>query len=198
MDISAIRDLKLKYPGIILEDREILLIAKSIREFPRCSLLVFGMGNDTPLWLEINAQGRTAFLENSKEWHRKVRESCPTAESYLVTYTTKLSEWEQLIDDYSRLTVDLPPQVTDTKWDVILVDGPSGDLASYRRHYGEEPPGRMSSIYMSSLLIKNGGYVFVHDCNRIIERQYSDRYLFDVNLVEQTRTKAQLRKYRIR
>ena len=159
MNISTIRNLLLQYPGIILKPGEILLIARSILELPQCNLLVFGVGNDTPLWIEINSKGRTVFLENSSEWLQKIMESCPAAESYLVTYNTKLSEWEQLIDDNARLAIDLPPQITSTQWDVILVDGPSGDLASYKKQYGIEPPGRMSSIYMSSLLIRKGGYV---------------------------------------
>jgi hypothetical protein len=198
MNISAIRNLMMQYPGIILEATEILLIARGIREFQQCNLLIFGMGNDTPLWLEINANGRTAFLENSREWFQKIMELCPDAESYLVTYNTKITEWEVLLDEHSLLAVDLPPQITGTKWDVIVVDGPSGDYQTYKKQYGVEPPGRMSSIYMSSYLIKPNGYVFVHDCHRIIERVYSDRYLFDKNLVEQTRTRTQLRKYRIR
>ncbi len=198
MNINTIRNLMMQYPGIILEPPELLLIAKGILEFKECNFLVFGMGNDTPLWLDINSKGRTAFLEDSKEWMQKIMEVCPEAESYLVTYNTKLSEWEQLIDDHSRLVIDLPSKITNIKWDVVLVDGPSGDYPSYKKQYGVEPPGRMSSIYMSSLLVKKNGYVFVHDCNRIIERVYSDRYLYDVNLIQQTRTKAQLRKYKIR
>ena len=198
MNINTIRNLMMQYPGIILEPPELLLIAKEILEFKECNFLVFGMGNDTPLWLDINSKGRTAFLEDSKEWMQNIMEVCPEAESYLVTYNTKLSEWEQLIDDHSRLVIDLPSKITNIKWDVVLVDGPSGDYPSYKKQYGIEPPGRMSSIYMSSLLVKKNGYVFVHDCNRIIERVYSDRYLYDVNLIQQTRTKAQLRKYKIR
>jgi hypothetical protein len=197
MNVSTIRNLILQYPGIILEPQEILLIAKGIEEFSYCNLLVFGMGNDTPLWMEINSKGRTAFLEDSNDWRQKVIGSCPNAESYLVTYNTKISEWESLVDEYQRLAIDLPVQITDTKWDVILVDGPSGDYPNYKKLHGFEPPGRMSSIYMSARLIKQGGYIFVHDCNRIIERVYADRYLYDINLIEQTRTKSQLRKYRI-
>ncbi len=197
MNLSALRNLKLQHPGILLDDREILLIANAIGEFPRCNLLVFGMGNDSQLWMDINARGRTAFLEDNRDWYNRVMETCPAAEACLVTYNTVLSQWEEIMDDESRLAMELPSRINGTRWDVILVDGPSGDLPGYRKRYGVEPPGRMCSIYMSSRLVNKNGYVFVHDCNRIVERVYADRYLFDVNLVEQTRTVTQLRKYRI-
>jgi len=197
MNLSALRNLKLQHPGILLDDREILLIANAIGEFPQCNLLVFGMGNDSQLWLDINARGRTAFLEDNREWFNRVMETCPAAEACLVSYNTILSQWEEIMDDESRLAMDLPPRINGTRWDVILVDGPSGDLPSYRKRHGVEPPGRMCSIYMSSRLVNKNGYVFVHDCNRIVERVYADRYLYDINLIEQTRTVTQLRKYRI-
>ncbi|MBP7734980.1 MAG: hypothetical protein KA369_03315 [Spirochaetes bacterium] len=198
MNIGAIRNLLLKHPGILLEPPEILLIAKGLMEFHPCNFLVFGMGNDTSLWMDINSGGRTAFIEDNAEWYSKVMELCPGAESYLVAYNTRISEWEQLLDNHDRLAINLPPEITSVQWDVILVDGPSGDYPNYTRRHGVEPPGRMSSIYMSSHLVKTKGYVFVHDCNRLVERVYSDRYLFDSNLIEQTRTERQLRKYKIK
>ena len=43
-----------KHKGIQLFINEILLIFTSICEYPECKLLVFGLGNDTPLWLKLN------------------------------------------------------------------------------------------------------------------------------------------------
>lgn len=197
MNSSQIRLIQDKYPGIQLETREILLVAKTIAEFPACNFLVFGMGNDTPLWMELNKGGRTVFLEDSREWYDTIISEYPGVEGYLVSYATKISEWESLLDDSDRLSIALPEQIASTGWDIILVDGPSGDVPSFSKRHGTEPPGRMSSIYMSSKLVKNNGYVFVHDCHRIVERVYADRFLFDKNLVAQTSTGRKLRKYKI-
>jgi len=46
-----------------------------------------------------------------------------------------------------------------------------------------DPPGRMYSIYMASKLVKDGGYVLVHDCCREIEIAFSDKFLKEKNLL---------------
>ena len=81
----------------------------------------------------------------------------------------------------------LPEQVTQSRWDVILVDGPAG--------YTDENPGRMQSIYTASKLIKKGGYVFVHDCHRKVEQVYSDKYLLRKNFVPHILINSTLRRY---
>ena len=35
----------------------------------------------------------------------------------------------------------------------------------------------MKSIYMASKLVACGGFVFVHDCDRLVEQQYVAQYL---------------------
>ena len=59
----------------------------------------------------------------------------------------------------------------------------------------EGVPGRMSSIYMASKMIEKGGYVFVHDCEREVERAYVDRFLKEENLISEVWGRASLRLY---
>lgn len=145
-----------------------------------CNLLIFGLGNDTPFWLKVNMNGRTIFIENSKLWADKVMQACPEANCLMVKYGTKLSEYQELLDKPEKLTLELNDEIRNTKWDVILVDAPRG--------YEDEHPGRMKSIYEASNLVKKGGHIFVHDCNRTVEKVYTDKYLRPENLVEEIRT----------
>ena len=85
----------------------------------------------------------------------------------------------RLIDCPPRLALDLPPEIRETEWDVILIDGPAG--------YEDNSPGRMKSIYESSRLIRQGGSIFVHDQEREVERAYGNRYLLQTNVVAEAK-----------
>ncbi|CAM0150178.1 unnamed protein product [Urochloa decumbens] len=81
----------------------------------------------------------------------------------------------------------LPREVLDARWDVMVVDGPSGAAP------GE--PGRMGAIYTAAALARaaaaageGGGEaavvdVAVHDVDRTVERWYAWEYLCEDNLV---------------
>uniref|UniRef100_A0ACD5VNE5 Uncharacterized protein n=1 Tax=Avena sativa TaxID=4498 RepID=A0ACD5VNE5_AVESA len=72
----------------------------------------------------------------------------------------------------------LPREVLDARWDVVVVDGPSGA--------GPNDPGRMGAIYTAAALARAGGGevdVAVHDVNRTVERWYAREYLCEDNLV---------------
>ncbi len=86
--------------------------------------------------------------------------------------------------------MDLDNEIRSTRWDVILVDAPRG--------FDDECPGRMKSIYEASRLIKSGGHVFVHDCERVVEREYTDKYFLEGNLVEEVEEIGNLRHYIIK
>ena len=45
--------------------------------------------------------------------------------AFLVTYTTRLPDWEQLLEQPDRLEIDLPDEISGQAWDVILVDAPA-------------------------------------------------------------------------
>ena len=79
----------------------------------------------------------------------------------------------------------LPRAVLDARWDVVVVDGPSGAAP------GE--PGRMGTIYTAAALARasaaaGGGDdkvkvdVAVHDVDRTVERWYAWEYLCEDNL----------------
>lgn len=85
----------------------------------------------------------------------------------------------------------LPSEVYETKWDLIMVDAPTG--------YHEEAPGRMSAIYTAGMMARNreeGGEtdVFVHDVNREVEDKFSRAFLCDGYMKKQ---EGRLRHFRI-
>jgi len=59
----------------------------------------------------------------------------------------------------------LPDAVTNTHWDVILVDAPLGCCNT--------GPGRYQSIYTSKVLSNLNTHVFVDDYERKVEKQFS-------------------------
>lgn len=77
---------------------------------------------------------------------------------------------------------DLPNQLYEMDWDVILVDGPRG--------YWPEAPGRMAAIFTAAVLArsKKGGnpktQVFVHDFNMKEDRVTSFEFLCRENMVK--------------
>jgi hypothetical protein len=171
--------------GIQMYAHEIFFIARAIR--PPLNFLVFGMGNDSPFWFDLNRRGRTVFIEDQEQWFNKIKRENPLLEAYLVNYGTRLEQGMQLIDHPERLAMDLPPDIRTTEWDAILVDGPAG--------YEDGTPGRMKSIYEASRLIKAGGNIFVHDQEREVEREYCERYLLERNVVAEVTGRALLRHY---
>jgi hypothetical protein len=170
---------------IQMHANEVFLIARAIR--PPVNFLVFGMGNDSIFWSNLNRRGRTVFIEDQAEWFDRIKQENPSLEAYLVDYGTKLEDGMQLIDHPERLAMDLPAVIRKTEWNVILVDGPAG--------YEDGTPGRMKSIYEASRLIKPKGSIFVHDQERAVEKEYSDRYLLKGVLAAEVTGRALLRHY---
>ena len=186
---------KHKYKGMELQYSEVWEVWKCLRSHPHCRFLVFGLGHDSLLWRNLNEGGRTVFLESHEAWFRRITKSAPDLEAYFIHYSTVLSQWQDLFHTPAALEIQLQKTVRETKRDVILVDGPKGDPDNFRK-YGWEPPGRMQSIYAASKLAAPGGDVLVHDCERQVERSYSERYLGNENLVRCVQGRAELRHYR--
>jgi len=141
-------------------------------------MLVFGVGKDSQLWMNVNHKGETTFLEDSISWLTQIRTENPKINGYLIKYNSLLVEWRELFNNPSnRLMLTLPDEVRQKEWDIILVDAPAG--------YNESTPGRMLSIYTTSVLSEKSKDVdiFVHDCDREVERVYCDRFLSNMQLV---------------
>ena len=177
--------LKGKGLEVQLNFRDIRFISNSAVKHPNCKFLIFGMGYDSLIWHKFNREGRTVFIEDDREWWDKINGFIPDIEAYLIKYHTKLCQWKELLDSPLKLKLDLPDTIINVKWDVIFVDGPKAN--------SPESPGRMSSIYMASRLIKDRGDIFVHDCNREVEITYADKYLGEFR--NQIRVRKLLRHY---
>ncbi|MEI2418643.1 class I SAM-dependent methyltransferase, partial [Arthrospira platensis SPKY2] len=147
------------------------------------NLLIFGVGKDSGLWMDINRHGKTVFLEDSQGWLTQVKNTYADLEAYHIDYQTRRQNWAELLMKFERgedcLSLDLPNWIYDISWDWILVDGPAG--------YTPETPGRMKSIYIASqLAIKSGDTdVFVHDCDRTVEIAYTSYFFKPNHLVKQ-------------
>lgn len=136
---------------------------------PGCKLLVFGVGNDTPLWLALNPDGETHFLESDENWIATVREriSGISIGQFPDHGTTVQGSATMGADDLSRFPP--PPHLSSSEWDVILVDGPLG--------YANNHPGRAVSIYWASKFASERTHVFVDDYDRNIEMKFADMLL---------------------
>ena len=173
--------------GVQLEAQELRPIVAAIQKRPGCALLLFGCGNDSPFWEALNRGGTTAILEDNSRWADAVRTKLSAATIHSVSYGTCAVDGLSLLDHPDRLAMELPPAIADRCWDVILVDGPAG--------YADDKPGRMKAIYAASNLVAPGGDVFVHDCERPVEKAYAERYLGNDRLVIEVRGRALLRGY---
>lgn len=129
-----------------------------LRKAP-CNVLVFGCGNDSVFYVDANAGGRTVFIEDMAEYVGD------KTEVYNYTYTTIRRDYRELFNKEQSLMMDLPGDIKNTFWDIVLVDGPRG--------YQDDHPGRMQSIFTAA---KIGENLLVHDCNRPVEDLYAKKY----------------------
>ncbi len=173
---------------IQLHTNEIVEIADTIH--PPAKFLIFGLGNDSKFWCEINREGRTVFIEDSPMWFDLITNKQPELEVYLVDYQTKRSDWREYANENSNLYLKLPDSVLQEKWDIILIDGPAG--------YSDNTPGRMKSIFLAAKLATPGADVFLHDAQREVEQQFSRKYLKDENLISVIQGRATLNHYKIK
>ncbi len=129
-------------------------------------LLVFGLGLDSSTWELVNRSGRTVFLEDVPGWIDISSEEAPDREVYRITYETTLASSLRYEDRSEIPLPTLPGELTLTKWDVVVVDGPYG--------WGPETPGRSASISLAQCLVAPGGIVIVDDYDRPVERHSCD------------------------
>ena len=122
-------------------------------------------------------QGDLASSDWSHKWFDKVKSKFPYLDGVKVTYTThmdtdyyKYMEDEALWPQELDLSPQLPKEVRETSWDVIVVDAPRGN-----RNSGG--PGRFTPLYTAKLLSRTGTVVVVDDYERKIERNFSRKVL---------------------
>ncbi|KAJ7967978.1 Glucuronoxylan 4-O-methyltransferase [Quillaja saponaria] len=178
--------------------KEISVTARVLDKKSPCNFLVFGLGHDSLMWSALNYGGRTIFLEEDEAWIEQIRRQFPMLESYHVTYDSKVNQAENLMDvgkgpectavgdpRYSMCLLalkGLPSEVYETKWDLIMVDAPTG--------YHGEAPGRMTAIYTAGMMARNredGAKtdIFVHDVNRVVEDKFSKAFLCEKYMKKQ-------------
>lgn len=136
---------------------------------PGCNLLVFGLGNDSPLWNAINKDGYTLFIEDIPEWIAKMSAAHPDLNIDKVSYqgTTVASAIADPVTTIQRAKV--PDVLLQRVWDVIIIDGPMG--------YAPNLPGRSLPICWAKQMAKPSTHIFVDDYDRDLERTYAD-FLF--------------------
>jgi uncharacterized protein (TIGR01627 family) len=184
-----------------MSDTDIRAVAAVVRARAPCNLLVFGLGAESPLWLALNHGGRTVFLEENEFYVKYLEPKHPGMEAYDVSYTTKVRDFrdllaaarasrarecrpvQNLLFSECRLAInDLPNDIYDVAWDMVLVDGPSG--------WNPNSPGRMPSIFTTAVLARSGATaakgptdVLVHDFQFEVEQVLSKEFLCDENRV---------------
>ncbi|XP_057437522.1 probable methyltransferase At1g27930 [Lotus japonicus] len=155
-----------------------------------CNFLVFGLGHDSLMWDSFNPRGTTLFLEEDPGWTVSTLQRFPVLRTHTVRYPTRLSEAKSLMASYKeecggnqplkgnqrcRLALsELPEEVYERDWDVIMIDAPRGYFAA--------APGRMGVIFSAAVMArgrKKSGvtHVFLHDCDREVEKLYAKEFL---------------------
>lgn len=191
--------------------KELALLRSVVAARAPCRLLVFGLSPELLALAAVNSGkgAATAFVTDSAEDGDSARRvlagrgdgaGAGTAAVHWARYADAAGEaWPLLRRARASLAcrrptgtvrksgcrlalTSLPREVLDARWDVVVVDGPSGA--------GPEEPGRMGTIYTAAALARaaaaaGGGEVdvAVHDVNRTVERWYAWEYLCEDNLV---------------
>ncbi|CAL4988202.1 unnamed protein product [Urochloa decumbens] len=182
---------------------EIALSLAVLRRRAPLRLLVFGLGHDSRLWHALNPGGATVFLEEDPAWYRVVRAQSPFLRAHLVAYRTRLDHADRLLAGYRRhpsclpggaggsattaalmrvrgnwacplALHNLPPEVYETEWDMIMIDAPKGYFAA--------APGRMAAIWTAAAMARSrrgegDTDVFLHDVDRRVEKAFAEEFL---------------------
>ncbi|XVF11519.1 hypothetical protein REPUB_Repub08aG0035000 [Reevesia pubescens] len=178
----------------LLTPKEFMLLSNLITRKAPCNLLVFGLQSQYLNLSSINAGGITLFLEDDPYKISEIKADSNRTQIYKVKYPAPAKKAynllkhargnpacapsTSLLQSSCKLALrNLPQEVYQLKWDVVVVDGPIGDAP--------EAPGRMSSIYTASMLARAGKTtdVVVHDIHRTIEKWFSWEFLCEENLV---------------
>jgi GR25 family glycosyltransferase involved in LPS biosynthesis len=135
-------------------------VKKALQKYEDPSILVFGSGYDSGVW--HNMSKNTVILEHEDEWTEIGRKK--GADVRKVVYVDVKGDIS-LAKDLAKKNLptwlnSLDEDVTYQKWDVIIIDGPQGWLAT-----------RAMPVYASIYLSNKGGTIFVDDYNRKAEME---------------------------
>lgn len=178
-----------------LTAKEFQFVSNIVKHRAPCNLLIFGLEPQYLILSSINAGGTTIILEDDSNKLRAVSTESNGTQIHLVEYHTPGKQAYKLLEHARNdpacgplpktsqsfkcqlALTSLPQEVYQTKWDIIVVDGPSGN--------SPEVPGRMASIYTAGMIARAGKStdVVVHDVNRTIEKWFSWEFLCEENLI---------------
>lgn len=147
-------------------------IERVTRRYGTCNLLVFGSGFDSHFWAQQNRAGLTVFLEHDVNWLSTVRAKWPGLAIFHVTYKTQIErDRDKYLDPatWHELGMQLPDIVTQTMWNIIIVDGPDG--------FSTNSHGRFQTLYASFMLDRSpDALIVVDDCDREVEWKYANLF----------------------
>ena len=148
---------------------QMFAIASVLAAYGReANFLVFGCGNDSPLWQQLNGLGYTLFVENHPAWLTRTKRRFPQLNIEPISYDGRtVADSLPLVESELSL-YPVPDVLRSADWDVILVDSPMG--------HKPDRPGRSLSIYWASQIARDSTQVFVDDYNRELERTYADHF----------------------
>ena len=78
----------------LMSKKQYLKISEELSKVSPCNLLVFGLGEDSYLWDNINKSGSTIFLEDSKEWIDTVNDGSLVIEH--IQYSTSVDKHKEI------------------------------------------------------------------------------------------------------
>lgn len=191
---SSTNSTKASATATTLKKKEFKLLSDFITNKAPCNLLIFGLEPQYLKLSKINARGVTVFLEDNAEKVSAFKRKFNRTQAYKVEYQSPARDAYNLLKharnnpacspssrpipaSKCKLTLtNLPQEVYEHKWDVVIVDGPSGSTP--------EEPGRMAAIYTAGLIARAGNItnVMVHDVDRTIEKWFSWEFLCEDNL----------------
>ena len=61
-------------------------VAETLLGRAPCQMLVFGVGKDSSLWVDLNKEGSTYFLEDNPQWLSLIKGQIPNLKAYPVVY----------------------------------------------------------------------------------------------------------------
>ncbi|MGI9319258.1 MAG: hypothetical protein ACR2QW_18165 [bacterium] len=159
---------------MITKQQRGIICKQILRKGPRCNMLVFGLGRDSIIWQTVNP-GFTLFVEHDTRWSRTMEKQINGIQvlnyEYLTQCEPTLPVHEQPpISETELAAYPIPPELLARKWDIILIDGPTG--------FDNSCPGRMLPIYWSSVISSNRCDIFVDDYMRPIEFTHTNKFLF--------------------